>query len=173
VEVVVLVAIRCAGCASIFYICTSHYRGHIYCQLRCRSDAARSAKARHQGSRLGRRDHASHNAAYRERQRANGVRLQKVRYSPAKELADESFSCVRDLEAPCMTQGRARAPRSTEYAHYKASSPAHADHAVRCIVCARTGSFMHSAAAVTSRALQRSRGGRTRTRIRSVVVQRE
>jgi hypothetical protein len=170
VEVVVLIAIRCAGCASIFYVCPSDYRGHIYCQQRCRSVAARASKARHQRSRIGRRNHASHNATYREKRHANGVPLQKVRDTPTEKLSDGSFSCVRELAAPCTEQGRARVPRSTEYAHHKTPSHAHTDDNVRCIVCGCTGSFIHPANEAPLRAFRRVREARKGARVRHIVV---
>lgn len=196
VEDVVLVTIRCAGCASIFYLCASHYRGHMYCQRYCRGGAARAAKARHQRSRIGRRNHASHNATYRAKQRANGVQLKKVRYIPTKNLADASFLCVRAVAAPCIEQGRECAPRSTEYAAPKTSHPAFgrppeldvasaspaplastpidvsvAEHSASCIVCGCTGSFIYSATEAPSRMFRRAREARRRARIRHIVIQ--
>jgi len=60
-----------AGCARLFWICHSCYRGQRYCSLPCHSETRRrqrrEANRRHQASPEGRLDHRDRQRAYRRR----------------------------------------------------------------------------------------------------------
>ena len=64
----------CAACRRIFNVCRPHDRGQMYCSQPCRKKArqrvCRAARARHQATDEGRRDHRDRQRAYRRRQAA-------------------------------------------------------------------------------------------------------
>ena len=64
---------RCGRCRQVFAICRGCDNGQIYCRPVCASEvrtaSKRRARARHQASPLGRKDHRDHQRAYRARQR--------------------------------------------------------------------------------------------------------
>ena len=64
---------RCGRCGRVFAICGSCDNGQIYCRPACsgerRTASKRRARARHQASPLGRKDHRDHQRAYRARQK--------------------------------------------------------------------------------------------------------
>lgn len=68
---------ECGGCGEWFFICRSCDRGQQYCSDECRAEARRgqlsAARQRHQASPEGRADHRDHQAAYRQRLKAEGV----------------------------------------------------------------------------------------------------
>ena len=68
---VFLYLLTCARCWGPFAICWSCFRGHRYCGVRCsiaaRMESRRASSRLHQSSKQGRRDHADHQAAYRQR----------------------------------------------------------------------------------------------------------
>ena len=72
---VLFLTIRCALCEALFSLCLSCYRGHVYCDDRCRRDGyrrtRRAANARHRSSPEGRLD-------ARDRQRARRLRRREV-----------------------------------------------------------------------------------------------
>ena len=108
--------LRCheQGCAVIFFICRSCYRGQRYCSAACRQIARReqrrAANRRHQQSPEGRLDHA-------DRQRAYRLRL-------ACRVTD---------------QGSARRPLSGSISQLDPIQPRPAPRRVCCIVCGRRG----------------------------------
>jgi hypothetical protein len=89
----VLVELRCGRCGKIFYLCERAYHGQVYCGPRCRGEAARATKARHQGSEEGRLDHRDAMRAHRERRRFARASVTDTR---THNLSTEVSSCVRD-----------------------------------------------------------------------------
>src|SRR3954471_20880720 len=65
---------RCGFCSSLFALCRPCFRGQGYCDDACRSPARaaqkQQARARHQASPLGRKDHRDRNRDWRLRKRA-------------------------------------------------------------------------------------------------------
>ena len=68
---------RGSGCGAMFYICSSCYRGQVYCGDRCRQKARRQqrrlANRRYQQSEEARLDHRDRQRDYRQRCRLRGV----------------------------------------------------------------------------------------------------
>ena len=111
VDVGVLVGIRCAGCAFIFYICESEYRGQIYGSGRCRQAGRRAANARHQASPEGRLDHRD---AMRARRARGGVAVGSVTDTRSDNLLAEASSCPRDDASASVMEAHAVIAESTD-----------------------------------------------------------
>jgi hypothetical protein len=94
---------RFGGCQKSFYVCQRCDRGQRYCSPECR-DAARklqhrSAVARYQRTPNGRRRHADHQRALRERRRARAENKVTDPSSPAPDTAS-SCGCDDHRSAP-------------------------------------------------------------------------
>jgi len=101
---------RFADCQKIFYFCERCDRGQRYCSPGCR-DAARkprhrAAVAKYQRTPHGRRRHAGHQRAFRERQRATA---QNKVTDPSFPAADTASSCGCD-DARSVPQTRLQPP---------------------------------------------------------------
>jgi hypothetical protein len=106
----VLIAVRCAGCAVIFYVCERDYRGQIYGSRGCQRAGRRSANARHQASPEGRLDHRDAMRVHRDRRRVFAAPVTDTR---SDKLSAEVSSCVRnDASAPAL-EAHAVAAEST------------------------------------------------------------
>lgn len=75
--VAVLYLLSCRRCGALFGICSSCYRGQVYCGPGCRGSGRSASRAmasrREQATLCGRLNHARRQGAYRERQRARRV----------------------------------------------------------------------------------------------------
>ncbi len=107
----VLIAIRCAGCAVIFYVCEHDYRGQIYGSEGCHREARRSANARHQASPEGRLDHRDAMRSHRDRIRGGATPVTDTR---SDNLAAEPMSCVRDDASASVMGAHAVGAESTD-----------------------------------------------------------
>jgi hypothetical protein len=105
------------GCAAVFFICRSCYRGQRYCSEPCRQLARRqqrrAANRRHQQSPEGRLDHADRQREYRLR-----VAGRVTDQGSATEAGSGSISQLDPIQ-PRPTPGR-----------------------VCCVVCGRRGRFI-------------------------------
>lgn len=106
----VLVAVRCAGCFVVFYVCESDYRGQVYGSEGCQRGGRRSANARHQASPEGRLDHRDAMRVHRDRKRAGATTVTDTR---SANLAPEASSCVRDDASASAMVAHAVAAEST------------------------------------------------------------
>ena len=116
--------LRCHArrCSALFYICRPCYRGQRYCDPACRritrQEQCRAANRFHQQSVDGRRDHADHQRAYRQRRLVRKV----------------------------MDQGSAALPASGSIARPDPIEPSRRDVVGRrricCAVCGRHGTFI-------------------------------
>jgi hypothetical protein len=88
---------RCSGCAGLFAMCRSCFRGHGYCNDACRVPARatqkRIARALHQQSPEGRADHAERNRELRLRKRA------------AASVMDQGSEKLGSASSVCRPQG--------------------------------------------------------------------
>lgn len=83
---------RCARCGQLALVCSGCEHNQIYCNRGCskqaRLESQRRAGARHQRTRIGRRNHADRQAAYRRRQ------LQKVTHHTPHESEGPLKPCL-------------------------------------------------------------------------------
>lgn len=95
---------RCGLCRTVFYVCRGDDHGQIYCPVGCSAEAwrrsRRAARARQQGSELGRQDHRDHMRALRER-RAEAEIARRVTDQGPQEVAPSAIVVVvADPAAP-------------------------------------------------------------------------
>lgn len=104
---------RFDGCRRIFYVCRRCDRGQCYCSPECRNEARklrhRCAVAQYQSTPHGRRRHADHQRAFRERQRA---RAENKVTDPPFPAPDAASSCGCD-DARSVPQTRLPLPPPT------------------------------------------------------------
>jgi hypothetical protein len=104
---------RFDSCQKIFCVCRRCDRGQRYCSLACRDTARklrhRSAVAHYQRTPNGRRRHADHQRALRERRRA---RAENKVTDPSSPAADTASSCgCDDARSAPQTRLQPLAPR--------------------------------------------------------------
>ena len=123
------VSCRGAGCETVFTICSSCYRGQVYCGDACRGKARlrqrRRANEKHQKSPEGRLDHRDRQRVYRER-----CRLRVTDHTSARRPRSVNIKKT-------WTKTRRRPPFGEEFKpRRRLKRPQAAIRAV-CIVCGR------------------------------------